>query len=105
MTTLAILPMKKFDNAKQRLGDALDVTPRRSLVQAMFSDVLIALKRARRVDSILVVTSDRGAERIAAGYGALVLQDDEQGHNEAVALGVRRALELGAQRALLVAGD
>jgi 2-phospho-L-lactate/phosphoenolpyruvate guanylyltransferase len=52
-----------------------------------------------------VVTSDHGAERIAAGYGALVVRDDEQGHNPAAARGVQRALELGVERALLVPGD
>lgn len=105
ITTLAILPIKNFDHAKQRLGEGLAATPRRALVQAMFSDVLIALNRATRIDSVLVVTSDHGGERIAAGYGALVLADDEQGHNEAVARGVERALELDAERVLLVPGD
>lgn len=105
MTTLAILPIKDFDHAKQRLGEALDAAPRQMLVQAMFSDVLIALNRAERVDNILVVTSDHGAERIAAGYGALVVRDDEQGHNPAAARGVQRALELGVEHALLVPGD
>ncbi len=105
-TTLAILPIKDFDRAKQRLGDGgLDPTPRRSLVEAMFSDVLIALNRAKRVDGILVVTSDHVAERIAAGYGAQVLLDDEPGHNEAATRGVQRALELGVEHALLVPGD
>jgi 2-phospho-L-lactate guanylyltransferase len=104
-TTLAILPIKNFDHAKQRLSEGLDPTPRRALVQAMFSDVLIALNRAARVDTILVVTNDHGAERIAAGYGALVVGDEEQGHNEAAARGVQRALELGAEHALLVPGD
>jgi 2-phospho-L-lactate/phosphoenolpyruvate guanylyltransferase len=104
VTTLAILPIKNFDHAKQRLS-VLDPTPRRALVQAMFADVLIALNRSARVDSVVVVTSDHGAERIAAGYGALVLEDDERGHNEAATLGVQRALELGAEHVLLVPGD
>jgi 2-phospho-L-lactate guanylyltransferase len=103
--TLAVLPIKNFDHAKQRLGEKLDPSPRRALVEAMFSDVLIALRRATRVDEVVVVTNDHGAERIAAGYGALVVQDDGRGHNDAAARGVRRALELGAERALLVPGD
>ena len=102
---LAILPIKSFEEAKQRLGDALDKPTRRALAEAMFTDVLLALRRCERVDTLLVVTSDSGAERIAAGYGAVVLRDDELGHNQAAALGVRRALELGAERALLVPGD
>jgi 2-phospho-L-lactate guanylyltransferase len=53
----------------------------------------------------VVVTDDHGAERIAGGYGALVVQDDERGHNDAASCGVRYALQTGADRALLVPGD
>jgi 2-phospho-L-lactate guanylyltransferase len=105
MSTVAILPMKSFENAKRRLSESLDATPRRTLVEAMFSDVLVALRRCRLVDQVMVVTSHHGAERIAAGYGALVLEDDEQGHNNAASLGVERALALGADRVLMVPGD
>jgi 2-phospho-L-lactate guanylyltransferase len=105
MSTLAILPIKSFENAKRRLREALEPTPRRALVEAMFSDVLVGLRRCAAVDQVLVVTSHHGAQRIASGYGALVVEDEEQGHNEAVALGIERALGLGAERVLLVPGD
>ncbi len=105
MTTLAILPIKSFDEAKQRLSDELDPTPRRALVEAMFSDVLIALRRATLVDQVLVVSADNVAQRIAAGYDAMVVQDDDQGHNQAAAQGAARALELGVDRVIMVPGD
>lgn len=104
-STLAILPIKSFDQAKQRLRDDLEPATRRALVEAMFSDVLVALRRSRLIDRVLVVSGDHGAQRIAGGYGAIVLADDQRGHNDAAALGLARALELGAQRALLVPGD
>jgi 2-phospho-L-lactate guanylyltransferase len=102
---LAILPVKSFDEAKQRLGEVLDRPTRRVLAEAMFTDVLIALRRSALVDGVLVVTGDHGAQRIAAGYGAMVLEDDELGHNRAANNGVGRALELGAERVVLVPGD
>jgi 2-phospho-L-lactate/phosphoenolpyruvate guanylyltransferase len=105
MTTLAILPIKSFDQAKQRLKEELDPSPRRALVEAMFSDVLVALRRSKLVDQVLVVSSDHGAQRIAGGYGAMVLEDEDLGHNDAATRGVQRALELGIERALLVPGD
>jgi 2-phospho-L-lactate guanylyltransferase len=71
----------------------------------MFSDVLVALRRTRGVEAILVVSADHTAQRIAGGYGAQVLDDDEQGHNPAARHGVRAAIEAGADRALLVPGD
>jgi 2-phospho-L-lactate guanylyltransferase len=105
MNTLAILPIKSFGQAKQRLQQELDPSPRRALAEAMFSDVLVALRRAQRVDQMLVVSADHGAQRIAAGYGAMVLDGPDQGHNDAAARGVARGIELGAQRVLLVPGD
>ena len=105
MTTLAILPIKSLDAAKQRLAEELDPAPRRSLVEAMFSDSLVALRRARLIDQVLVVTADHGAQRIAGGYGAGVVEDSDLGHNDAAQRGIVRAIELGATRVLLVPGD
>jgi 2-phospho-L-lactate guanylyltransferase len=105
MTTIAILPIKSLDEAKQRLRDELDPTPRRALVEAMFSDVLVALRRAKLVDQVLVISADHGAQRIAGGYGAMVLEQDDLGHSEAAAAGAARVVELGAERALMVPGD
>jgi len=105
VATVAVLPMKSFSEAKRRLRRELGPGQRRALVEAMFSDVLIALRRATAVQRVVVVSADHGAQQIAAGYGASVVADDERGHNPAAALGVNAALEFGAERALLVPGD
>jgi 2-phospho-L-lactate guanylyltransferase len=105
MPTLAILPIKSFDESKQRLAPELTAGPRRALAEAMFSDVLVALRRAVSVEGVVVVSSDHGAQRIAGGHGATVLEDEAVGHSEAAALGIAHALEAGAERVLLVPGD
>jgi 2-phospho-L-lactate guanylyltransferase len=105
MRTLAILPVKSFRDAKQRLEMGLDPPTRRALAEAMFSDVLVALRRVRAIDAILVVTTDRGAQRIAGAYGARLLDEDDQGHNYAASRGIRTALNESFDRALLVPGD
>jgi 2-phospho-L-lactate/phosphoenolpyruvate guanylyltransferase len=105
MPTLAILPVKSFADAKQRLQTELSPGFRRAIVEAMFSDTLVALRRAREVDQILVVSADHGAQQIAGGYGAHVLDDEQRGHNVAASLGIGWALETGVDRALLVPGD
>lgn len=102
---LAILPIKSLDEAKSRLRGALEPVVRRALVEAMFSDVLIALGRCAAVESVLVVSGDHGSQRIAAGYGAMVLEDDQHGHNRAAGCGIDRALEMGLDRVLLIPGD
>jgi 2-phospho-L-lactate guanylyltransferase len=105
MRTAAILPVKTFSQAKQRLRFGLAAQDRRALVEAMFSDALVALGRVAELERIIVVTGDRGAQRIAGGYGASVVEDDERGHNPAAATGIQAALEAGIERALLVPGD
>jgi len=105
MPTLAILPVKRFAIAKHRLADELEAGLRRALAAAMFSDVLRALRRAKAVEEIVVVSSDPEAQRIAGSYGTMVLDDEERGHNVAAAIGIRAALAHRFDRALLVPGD
>ncbi|HEX8977391.1 MAG TPA: 2-phospho-L-lactate guanylyltransferase [Solirubrobacteraceae bacterium] len=103
--TVAILPIKSFTDAKQRLSASLNANTRRVLVEAMFTDVLRALGQCELLEAVIVITGDHGAQRIAEGYGAEVLADEQQGHNHAARLGLGRALDRGAARALLVPGD
>lgn len=105
MATVAILPVKTFTEAKRRLRTGLSPGERRALAEAMFCDVLIALRRCTSVSSVLVVSDDHGAQRIAGGYGAHVLADREQGHNVAARHGIEHALGDGADRVVLVPGD
>ncbi len=105
MPTVAILPVKTFHEAKHRLRTGLSPGERRALAQAMFCDVLIALRRAGAVETVIVVTADHGAQQIAGGYGAQVLGEEEHGHNVAARRGVEAAMRDGADRVLLVPGD
>jgi 2-phospho-L-lactate guanylyltransferase len=105
MRTRAILPIKSFSHAKQRLRHELSAADRRALVDAMFSDVLVALRRVTALEGIVVVSGDRLAQRIAGGYGAAGIEEDERGHNEEALSGLGAALEDGIERALLVPGD
>ena len=106
MSTFAILPVKRFEEAKGRLEPGLAAGPRRALAEAMYVDVLTALRRTRGIDRVLVLTADPGAQRVAEGYDAIPLDDPaESGQNRAVLRGVAHARELGATRVLCLAGD
>jgi 2-phospho-L-lactate guanylyltransferase len=106
MSTIAVLPVKRFDDAKQRLGEALRAGTRRALIEAMLTDVLTALRRARRVDGVVVVTREHGADALARAHDAQTIRDpDEPGHNPAATEGVRWALDRGARRVILVPCD
>lgn len=106
MRTLAILPVKGFGAAKQRLSDLLGQGSREALAQAMFSDVLASLRRVKGLDAIAVVTGDARAESAAGGARVVVIADRAQtGQSDATLLGVRHALEGHFERVLLVPGD
>jgi 2-phospho-L-lactate guanylyltransferase len=106
MSTIAILPVKSFGAAKQRLGSALGAGSRQALAQAMFSDVLASLRRVPGLDSVAVVTADRVAESAALGERVHVLRDTEQaGQSAAALIGIGYAQARGFDRVLLVPGD
>jgi 2-phospho-L-lactate guanylyltransferase len=106
MRTIAILPVKSFGAAKQRLSPTLAGGARQALAQAMFSDVLSSLRHVDGLDTIAVVTGDRIAESAALASGAIVLRDrEESGQSAAAAIGAEYALHAGFDRALMVPGD
>ena len=51
MRTAAILPVKRFTRAKQRLGESLAATMRMELARAMVDDVLLALSETASLDA------------------------------------------------------
>jgi 2-phospho-L-lactate/phosphoenolpyruvate guanylyltransferase len=106
MHTVAVLPVKSFGRAKQRLGEALGGSERGELARAMVGDVLAALDAVSGLDAIVVVTAEPAAAEAAKAAGAIVVHDPEEaGQSPAAARGVAAAVERGAQRVLLVPGD
>jgi 2-phospho-L-lactate/phosphoenolpyruvate guanylyltransferase len=106
MRTIAILPVKSFTAAKQRLAVMLGAGSRQALAQAMFSDVLTTLRHVPGLDAVAVVTADRTAESAALGERVQVLRDTEQsGQSAAARIGIRYAQAAGYERVLLVPGD
>jgi 2-phospho-L-lactate guanylyltransferase len=106
LNATAVLPVKRFGAAKQRLAGGLQGERRRELAAAMVADVLEAIGRARAIDRVIVVTGDPIAQELAAQAGAEVVPDPEDtGHVEAAQAGIARAEVEGAERVVLLAGD
>ncbi len=104
MQTVAVLPVKRFADAKQRLSTGLAPGTRRALAEAMLTDVLVALRRTEGLDEVVVVTAEPVAEALALGYGARVVADTvESGQSPAAQIGLE-AVD-GADVVLLVPGD
>ena len=106
MKATAVLPVKRFDAAKQRLAAGIDEKRRRELAAAMVADVLDAIGEARSIERLIVVTGDPIAQELAAKAGAEVVADPEDaGHIQAAQAGIARAEADGAERVALLAGD
>jgi 2-phospho-L-lactate/phosphoenolpyruvate guanylyltransferase len=106
VSTLAVLPVKGFGHAKQRLGPSLPPEQRRELARAMVADVLAALGQVEALDALAVVTAEPLAREAALAAGADVLHDTRQaGQSAAALIGVEHALARGFGRVLLVPGD
>jgi len=102
----AVLPVKRFGAAKQRLAVGVGKARRAAIVAAMLEDVLEAIDGARLVDRTLVVTSEPLAAELAAAAGAEIVADpDEGGHSGAALAGASRAEELGAESVVMLPGD
>lgn len=106
MKATAVLPVKRFDAAKQRLAAGIDEPRRRELAAAMVADVLDAIAEARAIERLIVVSGDPVAQELAAKAGAEVVADPEDaGHVQAAQAGIARAEAEGAERVALLAGD
>lgn len=106
MNATAVLPVKRFEAAKQRLAAGVDDQRRRQLVEAMVADVLEAIGRARTIERTIVVTGDPIAQELAAEAGAEVVPDPaDAGHIEAAQAGIARAEAEGARCVVLLPGD
>ena len=106
MRTAAILPVKSFARAKQRLGVSLADPVRQDLARAMVADVIEALAQTAAIERTIVVTREPAIAQAALGAGALLVADDgHEGQSAAAALGIGRALREGFERVLCVPGD
>ena len=106
MRTAAVLPVKSFSRAKQRLREAVGGGEREELAAAMVGDVLSALAAVEAIGDVIVVTAEPVAARAAQRAGAAVIDDPEEaGQSAAAGRGIDAALVRRADRVLLVPGD
>jgi 2-phospho-L-lactate guanylyltransferase len=97
MSTIAVLTIKRFGAAKQRLGSA---SFRPALARAMMIDALASLEACDALDDVVIVSGEPQARNHRN-----VVDDPDEGHNPAAVRGIAAALDRGATRVLLAAGD
>ncbi|MFY9468859.1 MAG: hypothetical protein WAP37_01925, partial [Solirubrobacterales bacterium] len=101
----AVLPLKPFGDAKERLATKLNPAGRRLIAEAMARDVLAALPRCELITDIAVISVEPMVAEIARGNTSAILADGGLGHSEATAIGIDWAVEHGCDIVLSVPGD
>lgn len=102
----ALIPVKGFHGAKQRLASQLSLLERSELMKAMVHDVLAEVTRVGRIRRTCVVT---GSAEVARWVSALsvevVRESSETGETDAVHFGLDVMKEAGMDAALILPGD
>jgi len=106
MKVTALLPVKGFRNAKQRLSSVLTTAGRELLAETMFRDVIREVRLARGLAGAYVVTADDKVASIAAAAGASVIRESaENGETSAVDFARRELKSAGCEAVLILPGD
>lgn len=106
MKVTALIPVKGFRNAKQRLSPLLDAAERELFAEVMFRDVLKQVQKARGLVETYVVTGDNKVAEIAASLGAqLIREKAEKGETDAVDFARGELKQLGREAVLIIPGD
>jgi len=102
----AVVPVKEFEGAKQRLSSCLSGEERRTLATTMLEDVLDALSAVPELAGVLVVTVDPAATSLATRYGArIVTEGAREGHTGAVTATARLLAREGRAGMMTMPGD
>jgi 2-phospho-L-lactate guanylyltransferase len=106
MNVVALMPVKGFRNAKQRLSPLLSGPARELLAEAMFCDVLRQVRLARGLGGTFVVTGDDKVAAIASSAGAEVIRETaENGETGAVDFARMELKNAGCEAVLILPGD
>jgi 2-phospho-L-lactate/phosphoenolpyruvate guanylyltransferase len=106
MKTFAILPVKRFENAKTRLSSILDMDDRILLSSLMLEDTVKILSSVRSLTQVVIVSADRRAEEMATKHGVTFLREEkEKGVNSAVAMADLYSIREAAEATVVIPQD
>lgn len=104
MKTAAIIPVKTFSKAKTRLGLSSEQTEK--ICEIMLEEILKVLSISPQIDKIIVVTKDKQALEISKKFDTVqIIDDNESGVNDAVALADEYLLKNGFESSIVFPQD
>lgn len=106
MKIFAIVPIKKFENAKTRLSSVLGTDDRTHLSLLMLQDTLQTLSVVQSLTQVITVSADKRVEEIALKYGAtFLLEEKERGVNSAIVLADNYCIKEAADATMVIPHD
>jgi 2-phospho-L-lactate guanylyltransferase len=100
-----VVPIKRFDLAKQRLSPAASVEQRTSLARDMAETVLRELAASTAHDGVLVVSDEESLRPLAAQLSFNYLDDPGGGLNAAIAAAIAHTMRGGCEDIAIVHAD
>ncbi len=100
-STIVLVPIRSFDDAKSRLASSLDPHARRALIRRMAETVVAAAHDL----PVWVVTDDDEVADWAQALGTLTCAVGESGLNPAVTVAAAAAAAAGASRIIIAHAD
>lgn len=102
----ALIPVKGFAQAKQRLSPSHGALERAVLAEAMLRDVLGQMTLARGLEATFVVTADAKVSEIASSMAAQVIQEEqERGETDAVVFALAKLQQRRIRAVLIMPAD
>ena len=106
MRAALLIPVKDLDNAKQRLGGALDQQQRSQLAEAMLRDVVNAAAGVTGRLDVFLVTGDKRAIAMASESSFGVIQDTRnESETAAIEMATAWCERQGYDTTVVVPGD
>lgn len=99
-----LLPVKRLDKAKARLGTHFDAAVRRDLAEALLADALKLLDESSFLNW-WVVSDDPEVLALAGEHGFHTVKDSGEGLNDALALALEDIVAAGARSVTVVPCD
>ena len=102
---VAVIPIRSIEGSKSRLGGPLDAEEREALVTGMLARTIRAARDVASIASVVVVSPDASALRIAESLGATPLRQSSGGLNDGLGQAQAWALDDGATAIIVLPAD
>ena len=101
-----IIPVKKFDDSKNRLSSFFTLEEKKELVKCMLFDVCDVLVRSSYINEIVIVTSENEISQYENYEQIIRLEENHNsGVNNAVEIGNKYFIKKGFDATIVIPGD